>query len=79
MFYGSKVLRFAAWDVLGAAAWEFEFRREVIAFTSKKPASRDFKFCNQIGDAISSACRNTSEGFGTSETQEPQEPEEPEA
>src|SRR4029077_15924591 len=26
--------------------------------------ARDFKFCNQIRDASSSACRNTSEGFG---------------
>jgi len=48
------------------AAWKRvdELRREIIAFTAQEPASRDFKFCNQIRDAIGSACRNTSEGFG---------------
>jgi len=53
-------------DFRQLAAWQRvdELRREIIAFTSKEPASRDFKFCNQIRDAIGSACRNTSEGFG---------------
>ena len=41
-----------------------ELRREVIAFTEMPPVSRDYKFCSQIRDASSSACRNTSEGFG---------------
>jgi len=47
------------------AAWQRvdELRQEIIAFTSKEPASTDFKFCKQIRDAIGSACRNTSEGF----------------
>lgn len=47
-------------------AWQLadELRREVIAFTDEGPVARDFRFCSQIRDAISSACRNTSEGFG---------------
>ena len=40
-----------------------ELRREVLAFTETGPASRDFKYRDQIRDAIASACRNTSEGF----------------
>jgi len=53
-------------DFRQLAAWQRvdELRQEIIAFTSKEPVSRDFKFCNQIRDAIGSACRNTSEGFG---------------
>ena len=53
-------------DFRDLVAWQLadELRREVIAFTEKEPASRDFKFCNQIREASSSACRNTSEGFG---------------
>ena len=34
------------------------------ALTATGPASKDFKFCNQIRDAASSATRNISEGFG---------------
>jgi four helix bundle protein len=47
-------------------AWQLvhELRRETIAFTATEPASKDFKFRDQIRDAIGSACRNTSEGFG---------------
>ena len=53
-------------DFRDLVAWQLadELRREVIAFTDKPPAARDFKFCNQIRDAISSACRNTCEGWG---------------
>jgi four helix bundle protein len=53
-------------DFRELAAWQRvdELRREIIAFTAKEPVKRDFKFCSQIQDAISSACRNTSEGFG---------------
>jgi four helix bundle protein len=53
-------------DFRDLVAWQLadELRREVIAFTSNDPVIRDFKFCNQIRDASSSACRNTSEGFG---------------
>ena len=36
----------------------------MIAFTEKAAVARDFKFCNQIRDACSSSCRNTSEGWG---------------
>jgi four helix bundle protein len=53
-------------DFQELAAWQRvnELRREIIAVTAKEPVKRDFKFCSQIQDAISSACRNTSEGFG---------------
>jgi four helix bundle protein len=53
-------------DFRDLVAWQLadELRREVIAFTEQKAVARDFKFCNQIRDASSSACRNTSEGFG---------------
>lgn len=53
-------------DFRDLVAWQLadELRREVIAFTEKESVARDFKFCSQIRDATSSACRNTSEGFG---------------
>jgi four helix bundle protein len=52
-------------DFRDLAVWQRvdELRREIIAFTSKRPASTDFEFCDQIRGAIGSACRNTSEGF----------------
>jgi len=40
-----------------------ELRREIIRFTDTGRPSRDFKFRDQIRDAIASACRNSSEGF----------------
>jgi four helix bundle protein len=47
-------------------AWQVadELRIEVYALTATGRASEDFKFCNQIRDAASSATRNISEGFG---------------
>jgi four helix bundle protein len=53
-------------DFRELVAWQLvdELRREIIAFTDKEPACRDFKFRDQIRDAIGSACRNTSEGWG---------------
>jgi four helix bundle protein len=47
-------------------AWQVadELRIEVYALTATGAASVDFKFCNQIRDAASSATRNISEGFG---------------
>jgi four helix bundle protein len=47
-------------------AWQLahELENEIFAFTSKPPASHDVKYCNQIQEAIRSAPRNTSEGFG---------------
>jgi four helix bundle protein len=52
-------------DFRDLAAWQRvnELRIEIIAFTSKRPVSTDFEFCDQIRGAIGSACRNTSEGF----------------
>jgi four helix bundle protein len=40
-----------------------ELRREIVAVTDAGPAAKDFKFRDQIRDAIASVCRNTSEGF----------------
>ena len=47
-------------------AWQIadELRREVLALTEKGPASKDFKWRDQIRDAASSAVRNIPEGFG---------------
>src|SRR5262245_6988137 len=46
-------------------AWQLadQLRREVLAFTRSGSVSKDFKYRDQIRDAIASACRNTSEGF----------------
>lgn len=47
-------------------AWQLanDLRNSVIAFTATPPASRDFRFCNQIRASADSACANTAEGFG---------------
>jgi four helix bundle protein len=47
-------------------AWQLAdaLRSEVIAFTESGQVAKDFKYRDQIRDAIGSACRNTSEGFG---------------
>ena len=52
-------------DFRDLVAWQLvdELRREILAFTEKEPACRDFKYRDQIRDANGSACRNTSEGF----------------
>jgi four helix bundle protein len=52
-------------DFRDLVAWQLvnELRQEIIAFTAKEPVKSDVRFCNQIRDAISSACRNTAEGF----------------
>lgn len=46
-------------------AWRLanELRELVLQFTSEGPASRDFKYRDQVNDAISSVCRNIAEGF----------------
>src|SRR5262245_324583 len=41
-----------------------ELEEGVFAFTEKFPASRDFKFCDQIRDSARSATRNIAAGFG---------------
>jgi len=47
-------------------AWQlaFQLQEEVFSFTSTGPATRDFKFCEQIRESGRSAVRNTAEGFG---------------
>ena len=52
-------------DFRKLVVWQLadELRHEILAFIDTSPASRDFKYRDQIRDAIASACRNTSEGF----------------
>lgn len=52
-------------DFRDLIVWQLadELRREIFAFTETGPASRDFKYRDQIREAIASACRNTAEGF----------------
>jgi four helix bundle protein len=45
-----------------AAIYESKF--EVFAFTATAPASRDFKYCDQIRSSSSSAPANIAQGFG---------------
>ncbi len=47
-------------------AWQlsYELKCEVVAFTATGPASKDFKYRDQIQDSSASAPRNISEGFG---------------
>jgi four helix bundle protein len=47
-------------------AWQLANRLqdEVLALISTGPATRDFKFCDQIRESLRSAPANTAEGFG---------------
>jgi four helix bundle protein len=47
-------------------AWQLadELKREVYALTETGPASRDFKFRDQIRDSAASSTKNIAEGFG---------------
>jgi four helix bundle protein len=47
-------------------AWQlsYELKCEVVAFTATGPASRDFKYRDQIRDSSASAHSNIAEGFG---------------
>jgi four helix bundle protein len=47
-------------------AWQLidELRRSLLAVFAQRPASLDFKLRDQALDAVGSAARNTSEGFG---------------
>src|SRR5437870_10265414 len=53
-------------DFKDLVCWQlsYQLKREVFAFTANGPASRDFKYCDQIRDSSSSAPRNIAEGFG---------------
>jgi len=44
-----------------------ELHLEVLAFTAILPASRDWKYCDQIRDSSSSGPSNMAEGFGRSQ------------
>ena len=50
----------------GLEAWQIadELKREVYALTETGPASKDFKFRDQIRDSAASSTRNIAEGFG---------------
>ena len=47
-------------------AWQLadQLQTDIFEFTARPPASRDFKYCDQIRESIRSAKRNTSERFG---------------
>jgi len=47
-------------------AWQLAYtlKCEVIDFTESEPASRDFRYRDQIRDSSASAPRNIAEGFG---------------
>ena len=53
-------------DFRELVAWRLSYalKCEVDAFTATEPASRDFKYCDQIRASSSSAPANTAEGFG---------------
>jgi four helix bundle protein len=53
-------------DFRELVCWQlsYELKCEVLAFLESGPASRDFKYRDQIKDASSSAPRNIAEGFG---------------
>jgi len=54
------------YDFRDLVCWRlsYELKCEVLAFTSTGPATRDFKYCEQIQDSSASAPRNIAEGFG---------------
>jgi four helix bundle protein len=53
-------------DFRDLIAWQlsYELKCEVFAFTAAGPASKDFKYRDQIRDSSSSAPSNIAEGFG---------------
>ena len=53
-------------DFRELVCWQlsYELKCEVLAFLENGPASKDFKYRDQMKDAASSAPRNIAEGFG---------------
>jgi four helix bundle protein len=53
-------------DFRDLVCWQlpYELQCEVFAFTAIGPASRDFKYRDQIRDSSAAAPRNIAEGFG---------------
>jgi four helix bundle protein len=53
-------------DFTDLVCWQlaYELKCEVFAFTAIGPASRDFKYCDQIRASSASAPANIAEGFG---------------
>ena len=41
-----------------------ELREKVLPMLQAEPVKRDFKFCNQLADAVRSPARNIAEGYG---------------
>jgi len=58
--------RMAVREFRDLACWQLAYalKSEIFAFTATLPASRDFKFRDQIRDSSASAPRNIAEGFG---------------
>jgi four helix bundle protein len=58
--------RMSVHDFRDLVCWQlsYELKCEVLEFTAKDPASRDFKYCDQIRDSSAAAPRDISEGFG---------------
>jgi four helix bundle protein len=57
--------RMGAKNYRDLAAWRLadELRLKIIAATATPPASKDFKYCNQIRDSAASVPANVAEGF----------------
>ena len=55
-----------AYRIEDLIVWQLanQLKREIYAFTARPPASRDFKYRDQIRDAAALVTRNTAEGFG---------------
>jgi four helix bundle protein len=53
-------------DFKDLLCWQLanELKCEVVAFTATGPASRDFRFRDQIRDSAAAAARDIAEGFG---------------
>jgi four helix bundle protein len=53
-------------DFRDLVCWQlaYELKCEVVAFSATEPASRDFKYCDQIRASSASSPANIAEGFG---------------
>jgi four helix bundle protein len=54
------------YDFRDLVCWQlsYELKCEVFAFTAISPATKDFKYCDQIRASSSSSPANIAEGFG---------------
>ena len=58
--------RVAVSDFRDLVCWQlsYEMKCEVLTFTAREKASKDFKYCDQIRDSSASTPGNIAEGFG---------------